>query len=97
MHKNVKSEFNLNLSERTAIYVPFPQAVPLVPVLDRSVCLHFKKGGKCQKCFDACGPKCIDFSMQDEIIEETVGAIVAATGYDLHGNFHVRRIRLRKI
>ncbi len=83
MHKNIKSEFNMNLSERTAIYVPFPQAVPLIPVLDRSVCLHFKKGGKCQKCFDACGPKAINFDLKDEIIEETVGAIVASTGYDL--------------
>jgi heterodisulfide reductase subunit A len=86
MHKNVKSEFNVNLSERTAIYVPFPQAVPLIPALDRAVCLHFKKGGKCVKCYEACGPKCIDFNLQDEVVEETVGAIVAATGYDLIEN-----------
>ena len=28
------SEFNLNLNEQKAIAVPFPQAVPLIPVID---------------------------------------------------------------
>jgi len=37
----VSSEFDLGLGKRKAIYVPFAQAVPNVPVIDRKNCLWF--------------------------------------------------------
>ncbi len=40
--KKIPSEFEQGLGRRTAIYVPFPQAVPNVPVIDRENCLLFK-------------------------------------------------------
>jgi len=76
----VPSEFDLGLGMRKAIYVPFPQAVPNVPVIDRTHCLWFtqKKCGLCQK---ACQAGAVDYQMQDEIIEGKFGAIIVATGF----------------
>ncbi|MDK2820409.1 MAG: heterodisulfide reductase subunit [Clostridia bacterium] len=78
----VDSEFDLGLGKRKAIYLPFPQAVPAVPVIDREHCRHFTKG-KCGICEKLCPAKAIDFNQKDEIITEKFGAIIIATGYDL--------------
>jgi heterodisulfide reductase subunit A2 len=89
-NKKIPSEFEQGLGVRTAIYVPFPQAVPNIPVIDRSNCAFFKgraKGVKkvvCGKCAEACGRGAINFDQQDSFITERVGAIVVATGYQLY-------------
>jgi heterodisulfide reductase subunit A len=44
--------------------------------------MHFKFG-VCTICHDACPADAIDYSQQDEIVEEEVGAIVVATGFEL--------------
>ncbi len=81
--KNALNEFDEGLATRPAVYVPFPQAVPNIPVIDRSVCTYYKTG-KCQMCKKVCGREAIDFDQQDSFIEEEVGAIVVATGYKLY-------------
>jgi heterodisulfide reductase subunit A len=81
--KNALSEFEEGMMTRSAIYVPFPQAVPNIPVIDRSVCTYFKNG-KCGMCKKVCGRDAIDFEQQDTFIEEEVGAIIVATGYKLY-------------
>jgi len=81
--KKIKSEFDCNLGSRPAIYVPFPQAVPNTPVIDRANCTWFKSG-KCGVCAKVCGPGAIDYNQEDELIVEPVGAIVVATGFDLY-------------
>jgi len=83
IRKKAYSEFEEGLAMRPAIYVPFPQAVPNIPVIDRSVCTYFKNG-KCQACVKACGRKAIDFEQQDSFITEEVGSIIVATGYKLY-------------
>ena len=40
-------------------------------------------GKKCGVCAKICPVKAIDFEMKDTIVTEKVGAIIAATGYDL--------------
>ena len=77
------SEFERGLAKRKAIYVPFPQAIPNKPVIDRENCLKFTKDA-CGNCEKVCPTSAVDFTQQDEIIEEEVGAIVVATGYDLY-------------
>lgn len=74
------SEFDSGLGMRKAIYVPFAQAVPNVPVIDRQNCLYFKTK-KCGLCQKACQPGAIDYAMEDEIIEDKFGAIIVATGF----------------
>jgi len=76
-------EFNMGLSSRKAIYSPFPQAVPSAYVLNPNECLG-NNPTVCNKCFEACEKKCIDFHMSDETITEHVGTIVVATGLSPH-------------
>ncbi len=45
----ILSEFDVDLKSRAPIYVPFPQAVPNVPVIDMEMCVHFATG-KCKTC-----------------------------------------------
>ena len=78
----VPSEFDRGLSQRGAVYVPFPEALPQRPVIDRETCLHFD-GGECRACKEACPNEAIDFQQKDKVIEEKVGAIIVATGYEL--------------
>lgn len=77
-----KSEFDEGLRTRGAIYIPFPQAIPNVPVIDRESCLHFQSG-KCGVCEKICPAKAVSFAQEDELIEQQYGAIVVATGFDL--------------
>ena len=81
--KKIPNKFDCNLGLRPAIYVPFPQAVPNTPVIDRDNCTKFKTG-KCGLCQKVCGPGAIDYEQQDTLIVEAVGAIVVATGFDLY-------------
>ncbi|MCB2308274.1 CoB--CoM heterodisulfide reductase iron-sulfur subunit A family protein [Clostridium estertheticum] len=80
--KKAKSEFNEGLRNRGAIYMPFAQAVPNVPVIDREHCIKFKTG-KCGVCEKVCTAGAIDFSQVDTKITKQYGAIVVSTGYDL--------------
>lgn len=85
MKDRVPSEFDMNLGKRGAIYMPFPQAVPMRYTVDADSCL-FIKTGKCgdhPPCLDACDLGAIDHSQEEEMIELNVGSIIVATGYDL--------------
>jgi heterodisulfide reductase subunit A len=80
-NKKIPSEFNERLGTRTAIYVPFPQAVPNKPVIDRINCTYYTKG-KCKICEKVCPTGAIRFDQEDKIEEVEVGAIVLATGFN---------------
>jgi heterodisulfide reductase subunit A len=82
-----ESEFELGLNKRSVIYIPFPQAVPSVPVIDRDNCPKFIKG-KCGLCAKVCGPNCIDFTQKDKVIEEQTEAVIVATGFKLMPNVY---------
>jgi heterodisulfide reductase subunit A len=73
--------FDVGLGKRKAIYRPFPQAVPALPVIDREHCLFFTKG-RCKLCEKECPAGAIDYEQEDEILEVEVGNIILATGYD---------------
>ncbi|MBW1889509.1 MAG: FAD-dependent oxidoreductase [Deltaproteobacteria bacterium] len=82
--KNVKpipSEYEMGLKGRKPVYVPYAQAVPNTPAIDRDVCVHFKTGG-CKVCAEFCGVDAIDYAMQDEIVELEVGSIILAPGFE---------------
>jgi heterodisulfide reductase subunit A len=75
------NEFDEGLSTRHAIYIPFPQAVPPIYVIDGELCLN-KDVIVCDKCIRACERNAIDFLMKPETIELEVGTIIVATGHD---------------
>ena len=79
--KKVPNEFNLEMDNRRAIYIPFAQAVPKVATIDPNYCTMLKTG-KCGVCAKVCTAGAIDYTQKDEIIEEKYGAIVAATGFN---------------
>jgi heterodisulfide reductase subunit A len=79
---NVSSEFDRNMGTRKAIYIPFPQAVPKKPVIDNKNCIYFKTG-KCRLCEKQCPTDAIDYNQKETFIEENVGVIIVATGFDL--------------
>jgi heterodisulfide reductase subunit A len=72
----VPNEFDERLGIRKAIYVPFPQAVPLKYAVDEENCL------KCRLCEKVCKPKAVDFNQKPETIDLDVGAIILAPGFE---------------
>jgi heterodisulfide reductase subunit A len=77
-------EFNVGLNKRKPIYIPFPQAVPQVVLIDPERCIQVKTGKCKQTCLEACSDRhAIDFSQKEELVEIKVGNIILATGYKL--------------
>ena len=68
----------MNLSHRSAAYIPFPQAVPGKYTIDANACIE------CGSCLEACEVGAIDLNQQDEIIDLNVGAIILATGNNIY-------------
>ncbi len=86
-NRKIPNAFDAGLGMRPAIYVPFPQAVPNKPVIDREHCTYYTKG-KCRLCEKVCPTKAIRFDQPDQIVEADVGALVLATGFDVkHADF----------
>jgi heterodisulfide reductase subunit A len=82
--KKTPSEFDYAMGNRTAIYMTSPQAVPARPVIDKNACTRLLKGKGCGICEKVCQAGAIDYNDQDKFVEESVGAIVVATGYRLY-------------
>ena len=78
--KPIPSEYDMGLKGRKPIYVPYAQAIPNIPAIDRDTCIHFKTG-ECKICTEFCGVNAIDHSQEDEIVELNVGSIILAPGF----------------
>ena len=70
----VPSEFDRGIGERGAIYIPFPQAVPKLAVIDKSVCIN------CGMCARTCPAEAIEMEQEIQFVDLTVGAVIVATG-----------------
>jgi heterodisulfide reductase subunit A len=77
----VPNEFDHGLKKRKAIYIPFPKAVPGVPVIDRKNCRFFTDG-TCHACADVCPTKAIEFQQRDQTVEVDIGSCIISTGND---------------
>ena len=80
--RKTPNEFNRGLNTRSAIYTPFAQAIPNVPVIDPNACIKLKTG-KCGVCQKVCQAGAIDYTQSDELLTRQYGAIVVATGFDI--------------
>ncbi|OFZ79851.1 MAG: hypothetical protein A2583_06175 [Bdellovibrionales bacterium RIFOXYD1_FULL_53_11] len=74
------SEFDAGISQRKAIYIPFPQAVPNKYLVDKDSCTYFKTG-KCRVCEKVCPAGSVKLDDKDSEIEIEVGNIIVATGF----------------
>jgi len=72
-------EYNQGISKRKAIYVPYPQAVPLKYAIDKERCIYFQKG-KCKACEKFCPTGAIRFEDKEQEIELQVGSVVFTSG-----------------
>ena len=81
----VSSDFNAGMGKRAAVYVPFPQAVPLKYTVDPNECIFLTRGvcGKTFKCKDACTAGAINFDQKEEFVEVEVATVINATGFDV--------------
>ncbi len=93
--EKVPSEFDVGVANRTAIYIPFAQAVPSKPVIDTEHCRYIrhlqftdekgegKRPPRCLICEKVCPTGAIDWGQQPQLLTEKFGGIVVATGFDL--------------
>jgi heterodisulfide reductase subunit A len=72
------NNFDLNMSSRKAIYIPFLQAVPGQFTIDIDHCI------KCGNCAlpNICEPGAINYDEEDHYSTIDVGTIIVSTGYD---------------
>ncbi len=73
----VSNEFDEELGVRRAVYVPFPQAVPLIYTIDKDNCID------CGLCEKVCQAQAINHEQEPKEIELEVGAIIVTTGFEL--------------
>ena len=77
----VLDPFNLGLNHRKAVYLAYPQAVPLVYTIDKRFCRYFTQG-QCRICKKMCPSKAIDYDQKDNVLSLETGAIILAGGIE---------------
>jgi heterodisulfide reductase subunit A len=74
--------YNLGLSERPAVSIYYPQAVPNKPLIDKDSCIHLRYDA-CGICEQVCEAKAINYEQEDSKVELNVGAVVLSPGYEI--------------
>jgi len=68
--------FNEGLGQRGAVYVEYPQAVPLKYLIDREKCIG------CGTCGEVCKACAIQYDQKDSEVKLKVGSIILAPGFE---------------
>jgi len=77
--------FDEKISTRKAVYIEFPQAVPIVYTIDIEQCVG------CGSCDRVCEPDAISFLEKSEEIEVHAGSIIIATGFEVFEPTELRK------
>ena len=72
----VPNEFDLGLSKRKAVYLPFIQAVPHIYALDMNHCT------KCGECVKICPTKAINLEEKPSYTDVEAGTVIVAVGFE---------------
>ncbi len=81
---SLKNEWEENLIDKKAIYVPCAGSLPNVPAIDKEHCLKLNGTEDCNACVESCMFEAINLDDKDEIIEVEIGAILIATGSETY-------------
>jgi len=68
--------FNEGLSNKSAIYVEYPQAVPLKFIIDREKCIG------CGTCQEICKANAVEYDQKDSEATLKVGSVILAPGFE---------------
>ncbi len=68
------NEYDEGLRKRKSVFIKYPQAIPKLPSIDRTICIG------CRLCEYICEARAIDFTQKEELIELNVGSIIVAQG-----------------
>jgi len=68
--------YNEGLGKRSAIYVEYPQAVPLKYMIDREKCIG------CGTCDEICKAHAVQYDQKDSEVKLQVGSIILALGFE---------------
>ncbi len=79
--RSLPDAHNLGLNSRPAIHIPYPQAIPNVPVIERESCIHLSHD-HCGVCEAICQQSAIDYEQKEERVELEVGAVILSPGYE---------------
>lgn len=77
---SINNEWEEDLGEMKAIYVPTAGSLPNVPTIDPQHCTRLNGSDECNACAEACMFGAIKLDDKDEELVIEVGAIVIATG-----------------
>ncbi|MFP4197776.1 MAG: FAD-dependent oxidoreductase [Methanomassiliicoccales archaeon] len=69
-------EYNEGMKRRKAIYVAYPQAVPLVYTIDKEKCIG------CGICAEECQADAVVYDMEDSFRDVEVGSIIVSPGFE---------------
>ena len=78
--RETADEFNRKINTRKAIFVKYPQAVPLKYQIDPLVCNRMR-GGRCRECEKACPHGAISYGDSEKEMSVKVGSIILSPGY----------------
>jgi len=70
------NEYDEGMKVRKAIFVRYPQAVPLVYAIDADKCIG------CGICAEECKAKAVEYDQKEKVLEIKVGSIVLSPGFD---------------
>ncbi|MBN2600024.1 MAG: CoB--CoM heterodisulfide reductase iron-sulfur subunit A family protein [Candidatus Thermoplasmatota archaeon] len=82
---DIVNPFDEKLSTRKAVYIEFPQAVPIVYTIDIENCVG------CGSCDRVCEPDAISFLEKSEEIEAHAGSVIIATGFEVFEPTELRK------
>lgn len=84
---DVDDEMGYGLSKRKAIYIPHPNAVPPVYVIDWEKCT------KCEKCVEICPTNAVNLNGRERETRTRTGAIIVATGFQEYDPSGIKQYR----
>ncbi len=80
--KKVVDKYNVGIGHRKAIFVRYPQGVPLKYRIDEETCIKLVKG-KCGVCEKVCPTGAIRFDDRERQFQVAAGSIILAPGFQV--------------